>query len=269
MFCRNSQHDHLSHSKPRRFDGRSHGLESRGALPHFGRHGGLENGHLYGSPLNYDDTYSYGRPGERFGWGREGRVRLDEPPILSNRRGSVAGTMGRMGGLDGPRFGGGGGGAGWGRNPLDELSMYDLPRGPRYPRGGLDPLGGRFLDSRYETYLDTDTHMNNRSGFPDRFSRGDPYMSGALPTGLGLGASMSSPGSGSRYSLDHLDRPPRSYHYQPPYVEDDIDDFLIEEELFLLKRHEEELIRRSMASGQVYDEYEDALFDPRRRRGAL
>jgi hypothetical protein len=39
--------------------------------------------------------------------------------------------------------------------------------------------------------------------------------------GLGLGGGSWTPSlRGSNYSLDHLDRRPRPYHYQPPYVED-------------------------------------------------
>jgi hypothetical protein len=56
-------------------------------------------------------------------------------------------------------------------------------------------------------------------------------MSSALGTlDIARGYSLGSLSSGSDYSLTHLDRFTRPYHYQPPYVEDYESD--VEEELW-------------------------------------
>jgi hypothetical protein len=56
-------------------------------------------------------------------------------------------------------------------------------------------------------------------------------MSNALGTpDIARGYNLGSLSSGSDYSLTHLDRFARPYHYQPPYVEDHESD--VEEELW-------------------------------------
>jgi len=59
-------------------------------------------------------------------------------------------------------------------------------------------------------------------------------LAAGMGLGGGLGGSRSPSLRGSNYSLEHLDRQARSYHYQPPYVEDWEDD----EEMRMLQMQE-------------------------------
>jgi hypothetical protein len=80
--------------------------------------------------------------------------------------------------------------------------------------------------------------------------RQPPMMPGIGMGGLGSRSPAASLRSGSSFSLEHLDRQPRTYHYQPPFVEDYESE--VEEEL--LRREEEEMIQQLY--GLPYD-FED------------
>lgn len=214
---------------------RCHGMEhgrlrgcNRGSLFCEVGCGGLERGHLHSSQSHY------GRDGERFGWGREGRVRFDDSPIHHRRRGSIGGMMGGLRGLNlgGDRLGDGGGLLGGGaalgglggrgpirRGPLDGLGS----RGSPFLGRGLDAA---FLDPRESPYLSRELGLGRLNalgglGSRDRLEGGRPFSPGGMGLGFDLEGRSRSPSlRGSNYSLDHLDRCPRPYHYQPPYVED-------------------------------------------------
>jgi hypothetical protein len=177
---------------------------------------------LYGAQ-NY-----FGRGGERFGWGREGRVRLDSSPVYHRRRGTMGGLVGGLGGLN---LGGGeSGGSGGLLGGMGGMGDFDRLGNRR------SPFLGRELDAGFMYHCDN-PYLCHGMGFGglrscDRLGGGRPVLPGGI--GLDLGGSRSPSLRGSNYSLDHLDRRPRPYHYQPPYVED------------WESIHEEELLRPEM-----------------------
>lgn len=201
--------------------------------------------------------HGLGRNGEPFGWGREGRVRLDDTPMLHRRRGSMGGLAD---GLDRLSLGGGGGRGG---GLLGGLRMRD-----RLSQGSGTSFFGRddgFLDMRRSPHNQSRLGLERGGNPRDRLLEGGgPYMLSGL--GSGSRSSLGSLGSGSQYSLRHFDRRPRQYHYQPPYVEDDLEAELIEEEM--MRRRHEALM--DMRHGRDRDDYigpvyDDDFIDPRRR----
>lgn len=208
--------------------GRLGGCDRDTLLGEMGGCSGLGGGRgpLYGSHNHCS------RDGERFGWGREGRVRLDDLPTHHRRPNSLGGLTGGVGGLnlgggEGP-LGSMGGGLG-GRGPMRAGPFDGLEnRGSPLLRRGLDAA---FMDPRDNPYL---FHELSLGGIHsrDRLGSGRPFLPGGMGMGLGLGLggrSRTPSLRGSNYSLDHLDRRPRPYHYQPPYVEDW--ESILEEEL--------------------------------------
>jgi hypothetical protein len=156
-----------------------------------------------------------GRNGEEFGWGREGRVRLEQPLFL---RGQVDAMGGLVGGLSSLH--------------LDREASSSGPQSAYFDRRPL-PLRRR-LGQLDDTLMGRHPVPFSRH-VPDmllgRGHRGRrPYMSGALSIpDFGPGSSADSLDSVSEYSLHRLDRLSKPYHYQPPYAEDYESD--IEEEV--------------------------------------
>ena len=98
---------------------------------------------LGGGRLHSSHNHCGGRNGERFGWGREGRVRLEDSTMRHRRSSSMGGLMGGIGGLNLGRGGiGGGGGLLGGIGGLGG-GMGDFGGGRR--RGPLDGPGNRGL----------------------------------------------------------------------------------------------------------------------------
>jgi hypothetical protein len=140
--------------------------------------------------------------GQEFGWGREGRVRLEPPRYLPAQVGPR--PFGGLGGLNINRGSAGG--------PLDY------------------PFRSRLQSLRQRPDLPGDTLIYRRPVSlprhgPDDIRSANCYcgrvMSGALGiSDFGSGPSGSPLGSVSEYSLHHLDRLSKPYHYQPPYAEE-------------------------------------------------
>ena len=227
------------HSRLGRHGGHGHGCQHGGGHDRDSLIGdmgcrGLGGGRFHGSYNHCDD-----RDGERYGWGREGRVRLNDSPVHHRRPSSMGGLLG---GLEGLNLGGGG--LSGGRLSRGQLSGGGLGGGGRLlgGMGGLggvppiryysDGLGNRrnpflehgleggLMDPRDNPYLRQELGMRGMGmGLQDRLGGGRPILADGV--GLGLGGGSRSPSlRGSMYSLDHLDRRSRPYHYQPPYVED-------------------------------------------------
>lgn len=265
------------------------------------------------------DRHGHGRPGEKYGWGRDGRVRLEERPIFPNRqRDSLDGLVGGLGRL---RLGDGGGGSLLGgsmsgnprrllrngpgsgsvrgslqdlrrdlyedmdinrgsvrgslwdlRHDLDENDL-DMDRGSlrgslrRGPHSDLDmnrgPVRGSLQDFRRNSFYEHDLEMNRGYSSNEQLGVGRSPGLPALPRGL-RSRSRSSLGSSSVHNLPHLDRQPRNYHYQRPYVEDDIES--LED-----RRREEELMRSGRDPGNLYEEsmHEEDWIGPISMRGGL
>ena len=144
----------------------------------------------------------------------------------------MGGLLGGVGALnlgdDG--FGGGGGllgGEGGGGGGMGYLGG-GRRRGPLGGQGnGGSPFLGRGMDAAFMEpcegpYFGQDMGLGAmRMGFQDRLGGGRPLRPGGMGIGPGVGGGSRTPSlNGSNYSLDHLDRRPRPYHYQPPYVED-------------------------------------------------
>jgi hypothetical protein len=265
------------------------------------------------------DRLGYGRPGEQYGWGRDGRVRLEERPIPIRQRDPLDGLEGRLGRL---RLGGGGSGGLLGgsdssrrllhngsdagsvrgslldvrRNPYLEHDL-EVDRGPM--RGSLRNLrrdvyehdldsnrgsargslvdfrrdqcehdlemdrgsrSGSLRDLRRDIY-EHDLEMNRGYSSNEQLNGRLPGLP-ALPGGL-RSRSGSSLGRGSVHSLPHHDRQPRNYHYQRPYVEDDIES--------LEERRREEDMRYGRNPGDHYEAslHEEEWIGPISMRGGL
>jgi hypothetical protein len=147
-----------------------------------------------------------GRNGEDFGWGREGRVRPEQPLFLRGQVDPMGGLVGGLRSLHLDREGSSSGphSAYFGRRPLPlrrRLGQSD------------DTLMGRHSvpPSRHESDM-----LLGRSHRARR-----PYMSGAFSIpDFGPGSCADPLDSVSEYSLHDLDRLSKPYHYQPPYAED-------------------------------------------------
>lgn len=228
-------------------------------------HGGLSRCNHNGG---HDERHRHRGHGERLGWGREGRGRLEEP-LYPSQRGSMVGLMGGMSGLGGIGGMGGLGNLRLGNGGLSGLAggaMYNRLRGTN--RLGPSHIGDRLSESRRNAYLESGPGVSSRLGSRDRYNDQAPFMSGGLHSGMGSRASLGSLSSESSNNLQHLDRRPRQYHYQPPYAEDDLEE-LMEEEMF--RRQEDEMVVRGLVPGDNHDGqiFDDDFFDPRIRRGGL
>jgi hypothetical protein len=220
----------------------SHNLIAGGGLRYRGN-GGLDD-FLDGGGRMPGVRLRLGRSGDRYGHygGLGGRGRLDDSLVSSDRRGALGGNKfivrgGYLGqGLGSPlsmprRF------AGHRRDAMDRRgSLFDRGEFGGLDRGGLGPrdrFGGGFGG------------LADIGGFAD-----EPMMSGALSGGLNLRGRRPSLDSlrsgGSQYSVNHLDRRPRNYHWQPPFVEDE------DEELALLQAQHE------LKQMGIYPDYEDS-----------
>lgn len=189
-----------------------------------------------GCPLRGSRNYS-GREGDRLGWGREGRGRLDDSLTRPRRLGSMGGLLNEPGGLDLGRGGIGGGSFGGRGGSLDGMDglggLGGVRRWAPFGSGSFDRLDGRgsppfrriddFVhpyDTASDQYL-LDLREIGLGGMGGQGRLGGrPLLPGGLGTGLGGGLGGRSRTPSSNYSFDHLDRRPRPYHYQPPYVED-------------------------------------------------
>lgn len=171
----------------------------------------------------YGQHNQSGRTGERFGWGREGRVRLDDSPTCHRRRASLDALVGGLGGVGGLNIGGLGGGLNLGGG----AGLFGRHRGPFDPlQQRVSPLlgRGRGLDASLQDLRDYPYYLQQLSlgglGARGCLGGGRQLPLGNIGLGLGAGLRPGSLRSVSSYSLDHLDRLPRPYHYQPPFAED-------------------------------------------------
>ena len=159
-----------SHSRHRGF-GRSQGMESRLGTS---RNGSRDDDQGLESSLLHDGL-RHVRPTVRYGWDREGRVRLDEPQMLPSRRDSV-GMMGRMGRMT--RMGGLGGLGGFADSSLSggggegRLGLYERPRGSLNSLGLGSGYDGSLQASRYDPYLDDRASLHSRLSVRERLLGG-------------------------------------------------------------------------------------------------
>jgi hypothetical protein len=173
------------------------------------------------TPLSIRQGHFDGRNGEQYGWGREGRVRLHTPSLPGERLSSMNGLRGVQGGVQSD---GASGLSGRSHHHLFGRRASSLSHEPRF-------LDDHLLDSHRSPCAHGQPDLSWDPGARDRFGRGGPFMSNALGTpDIARGYNLGSLSSGSDYSLTHLDRFARPYHYQPPYVEDHESD--VEEELW-------------------------------------
>ena len=201
-------------------------------------HGGLGGDGIMGARCL--GTHNHlGIDGTVFGWGREGRVRLDDYPMHHWRRKSMGGLMGGRGPEAQGSSPGRGLGGGLGRGPKGGLggihgdclvggfggagaiheSMRGIPRGalrgetPDGLRRGRTALLGR---EGLEAAL-----LEARGGIGLRGLGTHECPEGGRPL-IGANSLLGGPRSpsGSLYNLSHLDRRSRPYHYQQPYFED-------------------------------------------------
>ncbi|KAF4629918.1 hypothetical protein G7Y89_g8222 [Cudoniella acicularis] len=173
------------------------------------------------------------RHGGRVGYGREGRVRLDDPTMLYRRRGTSGGIMdGIINNSGGPGYGG------YPRSPM--MGGFGPPRGPpvmspridpRMPYYGSDPYGGR-------SPLMLNSAMGPSGRAPQNGFMGGrgALMSGALPAPpmphTGPRSPLRPPNSSDIFNPYQMDRPRMPYgpaamspmrtssNYRSPYVED-------------------------------------------------
>lgn len=162
------------------------------------------------------------RNGDMYGWGREGRVRLEPLVFIREPGGSLNGYFGR------------------GRQcevNLNRENLYRLHDGDS--EQDSQPIPSRLLDLPYGLAVCPPESPPYQPDIllEDGGHSLDPYIRGALEFhDIGEGSHIESLGSVSEYSLGHLDRGGTTYHYQPPYVEDYISE--LEEEL---QRQQDEL----------------------------
>ena len=234
-----------------------------------------------------------GRDGNRFGWGREGRVRLEDFPMHHQRYGSMDGLVGGMetglsGGLRGIRGGIGGDLRGGMAGNLGGPLSGGFGGGIGFA-GGLRGIGGTggiggmraipreaMLGDFLEGFGDRGASLLGRGGIeaapPDaREDMGFDGMSARdhlrMRGGRNLFAGVNDLSGGhSDYSLDHLDRRSRPYHYQYPYVED-YESELEEQEMLEMM----EVMRRGgdMHGGGMYGFSDMELEDLIGRMGGL
>jgi hypothetical protein len=132
--------------------------------------------------------------------------------------------------LSGGGFSGGGsllgGVGGWGTTSEDPYDGLGNRRSPY-----LDRALEAALLYRDSPYFRSGLRLNDPAGLMsrDRLAGSSPYLNGGAGLGMDLEGSRSPSFRGSGFSLNHLDRRPRPYHYQPPYVEDY--ESVLEEEL--------------------------------------
>ena len=195
-----------------------------------------------------------GRNGELYGWSRAGRVRLHTPSLLSENLASINRSSRVNSGLHPDETG----------RVLGDLHHDPFDRRLSYVDHETRYLDDHLLDPHRNSYARGRPQLSWDLGAPDGFGRSRPYVSDALGIAdTGRGSTSGSVSSGSDYSLNHLDRFSRPYHYQPPYVEDYESD--IEEEL--RRRHDDLEARYGMISRDYYigvGPGEDT-FDARRR----
>lgn len=251
-------------------------LSSMTSLSHYGHDVGIDAGYRHGG---HSDRHRQSRHGDRLGCSRQGRARLEAPLMYPSRRSSMHGGLGVMGGMGGMggmgemgglgglgAFGGlrGGGGGLFGAGSMQERlqGSQRLSSTSRFPRDGL-------LDSRRNPYSESNLGLGSRLGSRDRLSDRGPFMSGGLHCGSGSRGSLGSYGSESPYNLHQFDRNPRQYHWQPPHVEDDIEEAMMEEEMY--RRQADDMMARGMIPGDDFEGpiFEQDFIDPRHRRGGL
>lgn len=183
-------------------------------------------------------SFPGGTNGVEYGWGRRGRVRLDPPIFLRDPGSPLNRCYGRQGDQNHSRV------TQQSQRTRDSehilhsdcnglSALTYLPTALRAParQYQADLL---LENDLYEPDMLIEKDHNRPSvQFGNGFHGLEPYMRRAL-TGLELGpgfgsdfgpdydtrSSLDSLNSVSQYSLQHLDRLKRSYHYQSPYVED-------------------------------------------------
>jgi hypothetical protein len=235
-------------------------------LSRCGYDGVNDDGNRYGG---HSDRHRQNGHGERLGWGREGRLRLEEPLMYPSRRSSTNGSMGAMRGLGGMGDLGGLGGMGGlrigGGGPFGGGPMPERLRRHRLGSGS-GSIRDQLLDSRRSSFSDSSCGLGSRLASRDRLNESGQFMSGGLHSGFGSRASLSSLGSGTSYNLQQFDRRPRQYHWQPPHVEDDFEESMMEEEMY--RKQEEEMMARGMIPGDNFEGpiFEEDFLDPRHRR---
>ncbi|KAG4422019.1 hypothetical protein IFR04_004878 [Cadophora malorum] len=241
---RNCRAGSRCHARGRRSHGCGECLEEsgRGGIDGYGRRG-------LGS-----------RGGMKVGWGRQGAVRLDDPPLrhardeMDDGLGSL-GALGRMGGLGGQggidpfgrrggmdTFGGlnGMGGLG-GIGGLGGMGGRDYPSGPTMARNPLGSPRSPMFNGQPPFAENAMLGLHQRNLFHSEAGMGSPLQDrfmGArqgLMDPLGIGMRSTSLRSGGSFDMRAMDRPRMSYaplqgspfqlqnqhpNYRPPYVED-------------------------------------------------
>lgn len=162
------------------------------------------------------------RNGDMYGWGREGRVRLEPRVFLRDPGGPLGGYCGRQQGV--PNFN---------RETFRDLHNCGSEQ-------DQEPIRTELVTLPYCLVAHHPVCQPYRPDIfiPNRLCIPDQYIQGALEfPDIGEESQANSLDSSvSEYSLRHMDRMSRPYHYQPPYVEDYVSE--LEEELL---RQQDEL----------------------------
>jgi hypothetical protein len=143
------------------------------------------------------------RNGGEYGWSRQGRVRLESSLFLRDPDNPPGRFFRRHDDLS------------LNRDILKDIRDNDSEQTESVP-SGLNALP-YLLGEHHPSSLQYGPNLLLEDGLRDR----EPYFRGALALpDIDRGSPTASLDSVSEYSLRHMDRLGRPYHYQPPYVED-------------------------------------------------